>query len=328
MEEKKAVQKKSIEEFAVGDRIQNFFIIKAMEIRKNKNNKDYGDLTLGDKTGEINTKIWDLNNLDISQYKENILIKARGKITQWQSQLQLNIEKIRPTTKEDGVSIEDFVQSAPYDSQWMYEEIHKYLEKIQNTDIYMIAETILERKKEQLMYFPAAKSNHHAVRGGLLYHTLTMLRAGEKLLEVYTHLNSDLLFGGTILHDMAKVEEMDASELGIVNDYQVEGKLLGHIIQGIKEIDQVGKELGADPEVIMLLEHMVLAHHYEPEYGSPKKPLIPEGELLHYLDVMDSRLYDMQHALSSIEEGDFSNKVWTLENRRLYKATLQSSEEQ
>lgn len=327
MEQKKVLQSKSIQEFAVGDRVQNFFIIKTMEIRKNKNNKDYADLTLGDKTGEISTKIWDLNNLDMTSYKENMLIKARGRVTQWQSQLQLNIERMRPTTEKDGASIEDFVQSAPYDSKWMYGEIYHYLEKIQNTDIHMIVETILEKKKEKLMYFPAAKSNHHAIRGGLLFHTLTMLRAGEKLLEVYTQLNSDLLLGGIILHDMAKVEEMDANELGIVNDYQVEGKLLGHIVQGIKEIDQVGKELGADLEVILLLEHMVLSHHYEPEYGSPKKPLIPEGELLHYLDVMDSRLYDMQHALSTIEGGDFSDKVWTLENRRLYQPTLQSNKE-
>src|SRR5699024_9718914 len=99
MEQKKVLQSKSIQEFAVGDRVQNFFIIKTMEIRKNKNNKDYADLTLGDKTGEISTKIWDLNNLDMTSYKENMLIKARGRVTQWQSQLQLNIERMRPTTE-------------------------------------------------------------------------------------------------------------------------------------------------------------------------------------------------------------------------------------
>ncbi len=324
MEEQNKIEQKSIQEFQVEDRVQNFFIIKEMEIRKNKNNKDYASLILGDQSGEINAKIWDLNNMDPSLYQENTLIKVRGRVTKWQSQLQFNIERIRRVKEEDGVSIRDFIQSAPYDSQWMYQEIIKYLEKIENPDIYMIAEYILESKKEKLMYFPAAKSNHHAIRGGLLYHTLTMLRAGEKLLEIYTYLNKDLLFGGVILHDMAKVEEMDASELGIVNDYQVEGKLLGHIIQGIKQIDRVGNELGADPEIIMLLEHMILSHHYEPEFGSPKKPLIPEGELLHYLDVIDARMYDINTALSTTEKGEFSDRVWTLDNRRLYRANLQS----
>lgn len=328
MEEQNKIQQKSIQEFQVEDKVQNFFIIKEMEIRKNKNNKNYASLILGDQSGEINAKIWDLNNVDPSLYQENTFIKVRGRVTKWQSQLQFNIERIRRVKEEDGVSIRDFIQSAPYDSQWMYQEIMKYLEKIENPDIYMIVEYILESKKEKLMYFPAAKSNHHAIRGGLLYHTLTMLRAGEKLLEIYTYLNKDLLFGGVILHDMAKVEEMDASELGIVNDYQVEGKLLGHIIQGIKQIDQVGNELGADPEIIMLLEHMILSHHYEPEFGSPKKPLIPEGELLHYLDVIDARMYDINTALSTTEKGEFSDKVWTLDNRRLYRANLQSKNEE
>ena len=320
------VEEKCIQEFAEGDRIQNFFIIKTLEIKINRNNKEYMDLTLGDRTGEVNAKLWDLNNIDENLYRENMLTKVRGRIVQWQAQLQLNIERIRPVEDSDGVSIEDFIQSAPYDPQWMYNELLKYLEKIQHTEIYLIVQTILERKKEKLQYFPAAKSNHHSIRGGLLYHILTMLRAGEKMLEVYPHLNHNLLYAGILLHDIAKIDEMDANELGIVNDYRVEGKLLGHIIQGIKEIEQVGRDLGADPEVLMLLEHMVLTHHYEPEFGSPKKPLIPEAELLHYLDTIDARLYDIRTALSNTEEGNFSERVWSLDNRRLYRANIQGEE--
>ena len=248
------VEEKCIQEFAEGDRIQNFFIIKTLEIKINRNNKEYMDLTLGDRTGEVNAKLWDLNNIDENLYRENMLIKVRGRIVQWQAQLQLNIERIRPVEDSDGVSIEDFIQSAPYDPQWMYNELLKYLEKIQHTEIHLIVQTILE-KKEKLQYFPAAKSNHHSIRGGLLYHILTMLRAGEKMLEVYPHLNHNLLYAGILLHDIAKIDEMDANELGIVNDYRVEGKLLGHIIQGIKEIEQVGR-IRKDPD-LMLLEHMV-----------------------------------------------------------------------
>ncbi len=319
MEVKDGIEVKSIGDFVEGDRIQNFFIIKDMEIKLNKNNKQYIDLNLGDKTGEVNGKIWDANNVDDSLYKENLLVKIRGRVTQWQSQLQLNVEKIRPAQENDGVLMGDFVQSAPHNSQWMYDEILKYLEKIDNMDINIITETILESKKEKLMYYPAAKTNHHSIRGGLLYHTLTMLRLGERLLEVYSHLNKNLLYGGIILHDMAKVEEMDSNELGIVNDYSLEGKLLGHIIQGIKEISRVGEEVGANPEIIMLLEHMVLSHHYEPEFGSPKKPLIPEAELLHFIDLIDARMYDIDTALSTTEEGGFSERMWTLDNRRFYK---------
>jgi 3'-5' exoribonuclease len=118
---------------------------------------------------------------------------------------------------------------------------------------------------------------------------------------------------------------MNASELGIVSEYTVEGELLGHIIQGIKMIDQTAVEVGADPEVSLLLQHMVLSHHYEPEFGSPKRPMIPEAEILHYLDIMDARMYDMGRALEKIEDGHFSDKVWLLNNRKLYKSSVKNS---
>jgi len=214
------------------------------------------------------------------------------------------------------------VLSAPYKSEDMFDTILEFIEKIENKDIRGIVENINLQCSNKMMHYPAAKSNHHAIRGGLLYHTTTMLKAGEKLLEIYTHLNKDLLYAGIILHDIAKIYEMDSSELGIVSQYTTEGQLLGHIILGINLIDRAGKELEADNEVIMLLQHMILSHHYEPEYGSPKKPMIPEAEMLHYLDILDARMYDMQKALHDVDEGDFSEKIYSLENITLYKSKV------
>jgi len=151
-----------------------------------------------------------------------------------------------------------------------------------------------------------------------------MLRTAEKISEVYTSLNKDLLYAGVILHDLAKMEEMDSSILGIVSDYTVEGTLLGHIVQGIKNLEIVGQRLGVDKEVVMLLQHMILSHHYEPEYGSPVKPMIPEAEVLHYLDIIDARIFDMTKATKDIEAGSFSDRLWSLENRRVYKPNLKS----
>jgi 3'-5' exoribonuclease len=207
----------------------------------------------------------------------------------------------------------------------MYEEMLKYILKIENEDIRKIVETIIDEKGEKIMHYPAAKKNHHAVRSGLLYHTTTMLRAGEKLSEIYTFINTDLLYGGIILHDMAKVDEMDASELGIVSDYTVEGQLLGHIIEGIKRIELAAEKIGADKEVTMLLQHMILSHHYEAEYGSPKKPMIPEAQLLHYLDILDASLYDMNKALGETKEGEFSSSIYSLDKRRIYKTKMNSN---
>jgi len=147
---------------------------------------------------------------------------------------------------------------------------------------------------------------------------------GEKVSEIYVGLNKDLLFAGVILHDIAKTAEMNASELGIVSEYTVEGELLGHIIQGIKMIDQTATQIGADPEISLLLQHMILSHHYEPEYGSPKRPMIPEAEILHHLDMIDARMFDMQKVLGNVEEGKLSEKVWLLNNRKLYKSSIQN----
>lgn len=318
---------KKINEFKVGDYIEGFFLIKDVFIKSSSNNKSFLDITLTDKTGEMNAKLWDCSKEDEELFTPSKLIKARGNVIEWQGRLQLKIMRLRLATEADGIKIEDYVLSAPEKAEDMYSEILKYIDRIKNSEINGIVSKIIEESKEKLMFYPAAKSNHHAIRCGLLYHVLTMLRSADRLSEVYTYLNKDLLFAGVILHDIAKLEEMDSSEIGIVSDYTIEGQLLGHIIQGIKRIEKVGEEVGASKEVMMLLQHMLLSHHYEPEFGSPKRPMIPEAELLHYLDIIDSRMFDMNKALDGVEKNNFSDKVWVLHNRKVYKTNITESKE-
>jgi 3'-5' exoribonuclease len=313
----------TISEIEVGKKTEGFYLVKSADCKTtNSNNKKYLDFILGDKTGEINAKLWEVKEEDEKAYSSNMLVKVRGTALAWQNATQLKIEKIRPVTEEDKLSIEDFVPTAPFKADIMLDTILEYIDKIKNTDMKNIVTNIIEQNMEKLIHYPAAKKNHHAVRSGLLYHVTTMLRAGEKLCEIYTSVNKDLLYSGVILHDIAKIQEMDASELGIVSDYTVEGQLLGHIIQGIKNIEVVGEKVKASKEVVMLLQHMVLSHHYEPEYGSPVKPMIPEAELLHYLDIIDARMYDMSKAAVETKEGEFSDRIWSLENRKVYKPNL------
>jgi 3'-5' exoribonuclease len=249
-------------------------------------------------------------------------VKIKGSVNEWRGKLQLKIETIRLVEEKDEVSIGDYVAVAPYPPENMYDDILNYLSKINNIDIQNIVTNILSDNEEKLMYYPAAKSNHHAVKAGLLYHTTTMLKAGEKLSEIYTFLNTDLLYAGIILHDIGKIYEMDASELGIVSTYTVEGQLIGHIVQGIKMIETASLEVKASKEVSVLLQHMILSHHYEAEYGSPKKPMIPEAEMLHHLDIMDARMYDMNKALRETEEGKFSERIFSLDNISIYKSFI------
>jgi len=317
---------KKIGDFNKNDKIESYFLIKTVDckVTNNSTTNKYLDFNLTDSTGEINAKLWECNNEIEQLFKDNMLVKIRGVVNEYRGKLQLKIEKIRNVTVEDNVNIDDFVLSAPYKSEDMFDIILEFIEKIKNDDIRGITEQIILECSEKMMHYPAAKSNHHAVRGGLLYHTTTMLKAGEKLLEIYKHLNSDLLYAGVILHDIAKIFEMDSSELGIVSQYTTEGQLLGHIVLGINLIDRAGCKLGADKEIIILLQHMILSHHYEPEYGSPKRPMIPEAELLHHLDIIDARMYDMNKALSDVNDGEFSEKIYSLDNVSIYKSKFNS----
>ncbi len=316
------MENKTIVEFEVGEIIQGFFLIKEASSKVTSNNKDYMDFTLGDQTGEINAKLWECGKGDNEKFKQNELIKIRGLVQEWRGQKQLKINRIRLTNKNDNLNIKDFVQVAPQDEEEMYNTIIQYISNMKNEDIKNIVRTIVTKSKNKLKYYPAAKKNHHAIRSGLLFHIKTMLVIGEKLCEIYDHIDRDLLYGGIILHDICKTCEMDANDLGIVSDYTKEGKLLGHIIQGIKEIEVVAKEVNADCEAALLLQHMVLTHHYEPEFGSPKKPMIPEAELLHYIDIIDARMYDMKNVLEDVEEEGFSERIWSLDNRSLYNKKI------
>jgi len=318
------MENKKISEIKKGDRIESFFVIKSVDskVTNNSNTNKYLDFNLGDATGDINAKLWESNEEIENKFKQNTLVKIKGSVNEWRGKLQLKIEMIRLAEERDEVNICDYVAVAPYSPEKMYDDILNYLSKIKNTDIQNIVTNILSDNEQKLMHYPAAKSNHHAIRSGLLYHTTTMLKAGEKLSEIYTYLNTDLLYAGIILHDIGKIFEMNASEIGIVSEYTVEGQLIGHIVQGIKMIETASIQVNADKEVSMLLQHMVLAHHYEAEYGSPKKPMIPEAEMLHHLDIMDARMYDMNKALKDTEQGKFSERIWSLDNISIYKSFI------
>jgi len=318
------MENKKIGEFNKGDRIENFFLVKNAEckITNNSTTNKYLDLMLIDSTGEINAKLWECNENIEASIKDNILVKVRAVVNEYRGKLQLKVEKIRPSTEEDNVNIDEFILVAPYKSEDMFETLLDYIEKIENKDIKRITENIISKLSYKLMHYPAAKSNHHAIKGGLLYHITTMLNAAEKLLDIYSYLNKDLLYSGIILHDIAKIMEMESSELGIVSKYSTEGQLLGHIIQGIGLIEDAAMEINADKEIVMLLQHMILTHHYEPEYGSPKKPMIPEAEMLHHLDVLDARMYDMRKATKDLNPGEFSEKVYSLDGISIYKSFI------
>ena len=314
-----------VEDLKSGMEIISFFMVKSSQLKVDSRKKEYVDFALCDKTGDLNAKKWDITQDEkpnLSDIKEGDIVKVKAQVSEWQGQTQLKIQRIRKATVEDGLDQSDYIKAAPEPSEDMYSFIMEVANSIQDDDFKNVAVTLLSRNKERLMYYPAAAKNHHAEYGGLLWHMKRMLMSGEALTGVYTFLNRDLVLTGVIIHDMEKLNEIDAGTNGMATGYSKVGQLLGHIIQGTTSIKELGDQLGVPEEKILLLQHMILTHHYEPEFGSPKKPMFPEAELLHYLDIMDARMYDMEEAVQGVEPGGFSDRVWTLDNRRIYKPII------
>ncbi|HCX64030.1 MAG TPA: CMP-binding protein [Eubacteriaceae bacterium] len=305
-----------------GENLKHYLMVTTSEVRKAKNDSLFLDIVLKDSFGnEINGKLWNaLPEMEI--YQRGMVVAVDGLIQKFNGRPQLKINKIRPTNEGDDVNPEDFIESAPETAEEMLGLLYATIEQFENEELKKVTRFLLKKKEERLAYYPAAKTHHHAIKAGLLFHIVTMLRLAKSISGEYSFINKDLLYAGVMLHDLSKVDEMSSDELGIVDDYTKEGKLLGHIIQGIKELELACVELEIDEEVKLALEHLLLSHHYHAEYGSPKKPLLPEGELLHYIDLIDARMYAMDKVLQNTEKGTFAQKSMTLDGRSMYKADL------
>ena len=313
-----------ISELRTNQEFVSYFIVKTVAVRVGSNKKAYLDLLLADKTGEISAKKWDIADEELpglQKIKEGSVIKVKALVTEWNGMKQLRVSRIRQTSAEDNIVMMDYIKAAPEDAEEMYGYIRGKAEAFCDIDLRNICLKLLDDNREKLMYYPAAQKNHHAEMAGLLYHVKRMLMMAERACEVYTNLNRELVMAGVILHDMEKINEIESNELGISTGYSFEGKMLGHLIQGVKTIDRLASQFGVSKEKAVMLEHMILSHHYEPEFGSPKKPLFPEAEMLHYLDMIDAKMFDMQEAVEKTEPGHFSDRVWTLDNRTIYRVT-------
>lgn len=313
-----------ISEIRTTQEIISYFIVKTVAVKVGSNKKAYLDLLLADCTGEISAKKWDIADEELpglEKIKEGSVIKVKALVTEWNGMKQLRVSRIRHTSAEDNIDMKDYIKAAPENAADMYAYIRSKADAFSDEDLKNICIRLLDDNREKLMYYPAAQKNHHAELAGLLYHIKRMLMMAERACEIYTNLNRELVMAGVILHDMEKMNEIVANELGISSGYSFEGKLLGHLVQGVKTIDRLAGELGISEEKAIMLEHMLLSHHYEPEFGSPKKPLFPEAEMLHYLDMIDAKMYDMQEAVEKTEPGSFSDRVWTLDNRTIYRVS-------
>ena len=295
-------------------RFEGFLLVRSSDQRTGSNGSKYLDMNLTDRTGEINCKVWDGN---VAPPPAGTVIKVRGLVQEYNGRLQLRVERLRASTPEDQVDLPLLVPCAPESPEKMRREIEDTIDRFRSDDLKKLVREMLRLAGDRLAWFPAAQRLHHAERSGLLHHTTGMLRTAEHIIAAYPFLNGDLLRAGVILHDLSKIAEMKSDEMGNVTDYTRDGLLIGHLVRGVATLAQAAKNVGVEGEMVVLLEHMIISHHGEAEYGSPRMPMFPEAEVLHWIDLLDARMNEMQGIMERTPAGAFSEKIWSLD-RRLY----------
>lgn len=304
---------------AAGTSFEGFCIVKSVAVKANIKGSEYLDMVLADCEGEGVAKLWDYSKELHGVYEADDVIKVRGNITIWKEAEQLKIDKLRHAAPEDAVDMSLLLPCAPFDSQWLYDELFALAGGFADDDLRRLVQYLLKENKEKLLFFPAAVKLHHATRGGLLHHTWTITRLARAVLETYPQLDADLVYTGAILHDIGKLTELDTGSLGLAGAYTTPGQLLGHISIGASQVLAAAELLGVPEETAMLVAHMLLSHHGQPDFGSPRYPMFPEAEVLAELDLLDSRMYEMFSALEGVAKGGFTERQWALDNRQLYQ---------
>ena len=306
-------------------KFEGFLLARSSEQRASSNGSKYLDMTLCDRTGEINAKMWDGT---VTPPKAGAVVKVRAQVTEYNGRLQLRINKVREAT-EDEYDVSFLVPCAPYPAEQMLGEITDTVAAMKNGVLRGIVGEMLRMAGDRLMYYPAAQRLHHAERSGLLHHTSTMLKTAKAVLTVYPWLDEDLLYAGVIVHDLSKISEMKSDEAGNVTDYTTDGLLLGHLVRGVTQVREAARRLDVpeDDEYVLLLEHMVISHHGEAEFGSPRPPMFPEAEMLHWIDLVDARMNEMNGILRRTPAGAFSEKIWSLDRRVYHPRYTKETEE-
>ena len=305
-------------EFGKNGATDGFLMVKTADRKVTAKGMPYLDLTLSDKTGEINAKLWDYHEEVQGIFEAGTIVKVRGSVAPYNGVDQLRIEKIRKAIPSDGVDPSEFVPSADLSGEQLYNELIMIAQNLESDEIKSIVLEIYKEYKDKLIFWPAAFRLHHAIRGGLLYHTLSIVRLAQSVCRIYPSVNADLLIAGAMLPDIAKTDEFIVNDAGTASGYSLEGNLVGHLAKGAMIIGTVAERLSTSEETKLLLQHMVLSHHGEPEFGAAVRPMFLEAELLSELDLMDSRIYELTESIGNVATGEYTNKMWALDNRKFY----------
>ena len=302
---------KFIETFREGMHVSDVYLCKTKQIALTKNGKEYGSLNLQDKTGTVDAKIWELNSPGINEFSAMDYVFVDADVTVFQGQFQLNVKRIR-RADENEYRPSDYLPVTAKDVKTMHHELVQYITTIRNENLRKLAAGFFMNDAAFIKEFcahSAAKSVHHSFVGGLLEHTLSVVKMCDYFCKQYPALNRDLLLTAAMFHDIGKTKEPSSFP---ENDYTDEGQLVGHIIIGAQMVtEQIRTIPGFPKKLENELIHCILAHHGELEYGSPKKPALIEALALNLADNADAKLETM----SEILKGAGDNMGWLGYNR-------------
>ena len=298
---------------------EGFVLLKKCEEKKAKNGSTYLDMIIADNEEEMSAKLWDYSGGAI---EAESVVKVRGQLETYNGKNQFRVVQIRPANDSDSYNLADLVPSSKISGEALFDMIEKRVASFSNENLKALVGAIINEKKEKMIYYPAALRLHHAMVGGLLYHTMSILRMAEEICKIYTNINYELLASGIILHDVAKTWELETGKTGLAKGYSAEGELIGHLVKGAMYVNDKAKELNIKSEEVTLLEHMILSHHGVPEFGSPVRPMFVEAAVLSALDALDATIFEINDATSKVDEGAFTDRIWALDQRKLYHHSL------
>ena len=307
---------KKVKDFTEGERIDTNLLISSIVRGTTNSGSPYLTMVLQDSSKAIDAKLWDVKPELEKQLEVGKVYDFDLEVIKYKNNLQEKVLRVLPVPQSE-IDMEDFVFKSPVSKDALRSSIQEGINLIENTKIAQIVSAALNYYASDFYDYPAAAKIHHNFIGGLATHTSGMIRVAAALCSIYPSLNRDYLIAGVIIHDLGKIEELSSP---VVTEYTREGKLLGHISIMDARLLQIGKEIGLeDSEELLLLRHMVLSHHGQFEYGSPVRPETMEAEILNLIDNIDARINTIDKALSEVKEGEFTQKIFALDNRFFYK---------
>jgi len=303
----------SVKDLRPGEDVLQYFEVRSKETRKTRSGQDYVDIVLGDATGSIEAKMWsDVVRKWGHEFSPGDFVKVEGRVELYKERNQLVIEKIRRAELSEVPEPERLVRSPQQDPDDLFDELLRISATLKPPDLAGLVSDVLHKHGRSLKTVPAAKLVHHAYRGGLVEHTVSVTRKVNAVLELEGNIDRNIAVAGAILHDIGKVLELTPMGCGRT----LEGRLIGHVILGRDLLRDAARERGcSDASWVPELEHIVLSHHGESAFGAPVRPLTREALLVHFIDNLDAKLKIMSEALEAVDAEGFTPYNKWLEGR-------------